>query len=243
DLFLAAPILALKRKSESAKDALQGLEKADKIFAIPHSPINLGHRFHRVLAEAIAPTNTQLKIFEYSQTLEVLFPPLGWKNKHFFLALLQTVASVIGTGLAVQAVFYLWPQFQSFWQRPLMITVSVPLVYITLSYTHQGLKDILNTLFQQTSIQLLPDIILLGRRFPCRPVNYQINTYKQDIEDIDLQPGKSTIIFRLRQNRTIVGKLEHKLTPKNLGVTPSEICWVNNILQLWLKQSSRKRLV
>ena len=94
----------------------------------------------------------------------------------------------------------------------------------------------LTSLFQQLSIQLLPDIILLGHRFPCRPVDYQVNTYKQDIEDIDLQPGSATITFHLRRNRTLIGRLKYALVAQTLGLKQSEISWIHSILQLWLKQ-------
>ncbi len=228
------------KRPRSAQAALQGLKQADKIFESPYSPTNLGHRLHRALAEAMAPANTQLKIFEYSQTLEVLFPPLGWKNKLFFQALFQIGVSAIGIGLVLQGMPHLWPKLSGFGPKLSAIVISLGWTYLHLRSGCKGLKAMATTLFQQVSIQLLPDIILLGYRFPHRPVDYQINTYKQDIEDIDLQPDTSTITVHLQHNRTITGELEHMLSSKALGVTPSEIRWVNDILQLWLKQRSSK---
>ena len=60
-----------------------------------------------------------------------------------------------------------------------------------------------------------------------------------DVEDIDLQPGSSNICFCLRRNRTLVGKLSYQLSATNMGVSQSEISWINDILQLWLKQRVR----
>ncbi len=232
------------KRPVSAQAALYGLEQADKIFAAPHclSPQSLSQRFHRTLSEAIVPTDHRFKIFEYSQTLEVLFPPLGWKNKSFCLALLQIALGTVGVALIFQGLPYLWLQLPGFGQRVLTLIISISGAQLSLRWAYRGLKTVITSLFQQVSIQLLPDIMLLGYRFPCRPVDYQINTYKQDIEDIDLQPGSSIITFHLRRNRTIVGKLRYKLAAKTLGVTQTDIGWINNILQLWLKHPSSKGL-
>ena len=234
------------RRPISAKAALQGLEQAEKIFTSTtyrRFPRLLGQHFQKALPETIAPANAQFKIFEYSQTLEVLFPPLGWRNKSFCLALLQTAIGVLGFALVFQELPDLWLQLTDFAQRLLMIMISLGWTQLTLRCAQRGLKSILINLFQQVSIQLLPDIILLGYRFPCRPVDYQINTYKQDIEDIHLQPGSSTITFRLHQNRTIAGTLEHTLTAQDLGVSQTDISWINDILQLWLTQPSSRGLM
>ncbi|MBT9315399.1 serine/threonine protein kinase [Leptothoe spongobia] len=225
----------------SAQAAIQGLAQADKIFVPSHNHLSLGNlsqRFQRAFLETMAPADTQLKIFEYSQTLEVVLPPQGWKTKPFCLAFLQTMTGVVGTWLIFQSFRYFWPQLIGFWQHLLAIVVSWGWTHLSLRFGYQGFKRTLTTLFQQVSIQLLPDIILLGYRVPCRPVDYQINTYKQDIEDIDLQPGGSTITFHLRNNRTVMGKLEYVLPALDLGLTPSEISWINNILQLWLKHKA-----
>lgn len=223
------------KRPASAQAALHGLEQADKIFA-PASLFlgGLGQRFQRAFLETLAPADTQLKILEYSQTLEVLFPPLGWKSQRFCWVLLQTILGAVGVGLALQSLLWLWPQ--PLWQRLLAMFVSLIWIYLSLRWGYRGFRAMVTTLFQQVSIQLLPDIILLGHRFPCRPVEYQVNTYKQDIEDIDLQPGSSTITFRLRRNRTLVGSLKYALSGRDLGITQAEINWINKILQLWLKQ-------
>lgn len=233
------------KRPVSAQAALHGLEQADKIFASPYrlSPHRLSQHFYSSLSEAIVPTNNRFKIFEYSQTLEVLFPPLGWRNKSFCLALLKLTLGAISAAFVFQGLPYLWPQLPGFWQKGLTLILSLGWIQLSFRCIYQGLKATLISLFQQVSIQLLPDIILLGHRFPCRPVNYQVNTYKQDIEDIDLQPGSSTITFHLRQNRTTVGKLKYPLAAKALGITQTDINWINSILQLWLKQSPSKRSV
>ncbi|MEM9264144.1 MAG: serine/threonine-protein kinase [Cyanobacteria bacterium P01_F01_bin.13] len=225
------------KRPPSAQAALRGLDQADKIFTSPYqlSLVALGQRFQRALIEKMAPADTQLKIFEYSQTLEIVFPPRGWQNDRFCLALLQTTAGSAGAWWIIQGYLHLWPQLVV-WQHLLAIIFSVGWAHISLRFSYRGFKKLVKTLFQQVSIQLLPDIILLGHRFPCRPVEYQVNTYKQDIEDIDLQPGSSTITFHLRDNRTVIGSLEYKLSARSLGLTQPEINWVNNILQLWLKQ-------
>ncbi|MEA5465001.1 serine/threonine protein kinase [Leptothoe sp. PORK10 BA2] len=221
----------------SAQAALYGLEQADEIFSPSHrlSLIGLSQRFQRAILERMAPADTQLKILEYSQTLEVLVPPLGWKNGRFWLALGQTIGGGLGLGLGCQGFLNLWPQLTGIWY-PLAIIGGLGGTHLSLCLSYRGLKKTLTTLFQQVSIQLLPDIILLGYRFPCRPVVYEINTYKQDIQDIDLQPGSSTITFRLGHNRTVVGKLKYSLSAQTLGLSTSEISWINDILQLWLKQ-------
>ncbi|ESA38082.1 serine threonine protein kinase [Leptolyngbya sp. Heron Island J] len=229
------------KRPVSAKAALNGLEQADKIFASTHCrfPRLPGQHFQQTSSKTTIPANAQFKIFEYSQTLEMLFPPLGWKNKAFCLGLLQTVIGAAGVALVFQNLPDLWLQLTDFAQRLLTIMISLGWIQLSLCCAQRGLKTMLTTVFQQVSIQLLPDIMLLGYRFPCRPVDYQINTYKQDIEDIDLQPGSSTITFRLRQNRTTVGTLEHKLAAQDLGVSQTDISWINDILQLWLVQSPR----
>ena len=229
------------KRPPSAQAARQGLEQADTIFA-PTSPLSLTHlsqRIQRTLLERSAPANTRLKIFEYSQTVEIVFPPLGWKNWQFFRGLLQTTVGIIGIGLSLYSFLSFWPDSTGFWQHFLTILVRIGGPYLSLRFGWSGVKAILVILFRQISIQLLPDIILLGYRFPCRPVNYQINTYKQDVEDIDLQPGSSNICFCLRRNRTLVGKLSYQLSATNMGVSQSEISWINDILQLWLKQRVR----
>ena len=222
----------------SAQAAIQGLKQADSIFTPSHhlSLGNLSQHLQRRILETMAPANTKLKIFEYSQTLEMLLPALGWKTQQFCLAFLQTMTGVIGTWFIFQGLLYFWPQLMGFWQQFLAIIVSVGWAHLGLHIGYQGFRKVLTTLFQQISIQLLPDIILLGYRFPCLPVDYQINTYKQDVEDINLQPGESSITFRLHYNRTIKGKLSYVLSASDLGLTQSEISWINNILQLWLKQ-------
>ncbi|MEL6228455.1 MAG: serine/threonine-protein kinase [Cyanobacteria bacterium J06627_3] len=224
----------------SAQAALQGLEQADDIFDTPQrlSLITLSQRFQRSLLERMAPANTELKIFEYSQTIEVVFPPLGWKHGRFWLALCQISVGMGGLWLGYHGFQHLWPQLSGIWPYLLAATVGLGWVQ-SLRCGYRGLKTMLTTLLQQVSIQLLPDIILLGYRFPCRPVEYIINTYKQDIEDIDLQPGSSTITFRLSCNRTAIGKLEYELSAPALGLTQSEIRWINDILQLWLKHKVR----
>lgn len=226
------------KRPVSAQAALHGLEQADKIFTPSHRLLGgLGQRCQRALLETIAPAETQLKIFEYSQTLEVLLPPLGWKNLRFGLVLLQTSASVAGAYWVGQSLLSLWPQLVGMGQQLLATGIGLGWIYLSLRWGYRGFQILATLLFRQISLQLLPDIILLGYRFPCRPVAYQINTYKQDIEDIDLQPGGSRIMFHLRRNRTIVGKLDYALVAKDAGLTQSEIRWINDILQLWLKQS------
>ncbi|NEQ48526.1 MAG: serine/threonine protein kinase [Leptolyngbya sp. SIO3F4] len=222
----------------SAQAAIQGLEHADQIF-VPSRNLSLSslsHRFQRKILERMAPANTQLQIFEYSQTLELVFPAIGWKSQQFYFAFLKTAFGLVSTGLIAYNFQHIWLHLIGFWQHLLMLIVGFGWTYLSLRFGYKGLKDTITILFQQISIQLLPDIILLGHRFPCRPVEYQINTYKKDIEDIDLQPGGSTIKFRLHNNRTVVGKLEHMLSASNLGLTQSEISWINDILQLWLRQ-------
>ena len=219
----------------SAQAALQGLEQADDIFAPTQSLslMGLGQRFQQSFLERMAPANTQLKIFEYSQTIEVVLPPLGWRHGRFWLGLCQISAGVGGLWLSCQGFPHLWPQLSGIW--PYLLAAAVGLGWVqSLRFCYRGIKTMLTTLLQQVSIQLLPDIILLGHRFPCRPVEYTINTYRQDIEDIDLQPGSSTITFRLSCNRTVIGRLEYDLSAPALGLTQSEIRWINDILQLWL---------
>ena len=219
----------------SAQAALQGLEQADDIFAPTQSLslMGLGQRFQQSFLERMAPADTQLKIFEYSQTIEVVFPPLGWRHGRFWLGLCQISAGVGGLWLSCQGFPHLWPQLSGIW--PYLLAAAVGLGWFqSLRFCYRGIKTMLTTLLQQVSIQLLPDIILLGHRFPCRPVEYTINTYRQDIEDIDLQPGSSTITFRLSCNRTVIGRLEHDMSAPALGLTQSEIRWINDILQLWL---------
>lgn len=227
------------KRPTSAQAALKGLEHADNIFTPSHQLglASLSQRFHRTLLEAMAPANTQLQIFEYSQTIEVLLPPLGWKSRHFGLAVFQTAISTVGIALALKGMPYLWPQLLGFWSRFLAVMVGLGWTHLNFRYAYRGFKNVLCSLFQQVSIQLLPEIILLGHRFPCRPVNYHINTYKRDIEDIDLQPNSSVITFCLRCNRTIAGRLKYALSAKALGLTQSEISWIYDILQLWLKQT------
>lgn len=227
------------KRPASVQAALHGLEQADKIFAPSSHRLllgGLGQRCQRALLETMAPAKTQLKILEYSQTMEVLLPPLGWKTLRFCWGLFQTIVSAAGACLLVQGLRYLWPQLMGFGPQLLAIGVGLGWIYLSLRWGYRGLQTIVTLLFRQISIQLLPDIILLGYRFPCRPVDYQINTYKQDIEDIDLQPGSSTLMFHLRRNRTIVGKLDYALVAQDIGVTQSEIRWINDILQLWFKQ-------
>ncbi|MBE9066489.1 serine/threonine protein kinase [Leptolyngbya cf. ectocarpi LEGE 11479] len=225
------------KRPGSVQSALYGLEQADKIFAPQRLSLGgLGHCCQRALLETMAPAKTQLKLLEYSQTLEVLLPPLGWKNLQFCLVFLQTVINAVGVCLVGQGLLYLWPQLIGIGQQLLTTGIGIGWIYLSLRWGYRGAQTLVTMLLRQISIQLLPDIILLGYRFPCRPVDYQINTYKQDIEDIDLQPGGSTIMFHLRRNRTIVGKLDYALVAKDIGVTQSEICWINDILQLWLKQ-------
>ena len=233
------------KRPVSAQAALQGLDQADEIFAPSRQRglASLSQRFHRTLLETMAPANTQLRILEYSQTIEVLIPPLGWKSRRFLLATLQTAVSAAGIGLAVRGMPLLWPQIPGVWVRLLTMMVSLGWVYLNLRCSYKSLKNILSSLFQQVSIQLLPEIILLGHRFPCRPVNYHINTYKHHIEDIDLQPNSSVITVCLRHNRTLAGKLNHALSAKTLGLTQAEISWIYDILQLWLKQKVVNRSV
>lgn len=228
------------KRPQSAHAALEGLAQADKIFSPSHalSLDGLGQRLQRTFLGTTAPANTKLKIFEYSQTLELVFPSLGWKTLRCGFALLQTVTGILGAWAIGHGFLYIWPQLMGFWQHLLAIIVSGGWTYLSLLLGYQGLRKSLITLFQQVSIQLLPDIILLGHRFPCRPVDYQINTYKRDVSDIDLQPGSSTITLRLHNNRTVIGKLVHQLSATELGITQSEISWVNDILQLWLKQKA-----
>ena len=219
----------------SAQAALQGLEQADDIFAPTQSLslMGLGQRFQQSFLERMAPADTQLKIFEYSQTIEVVLPTLGWGHGRFWLGLCQISAGVGGLWLSCQGFPHLWPQLSGIW--PYLLAAAVGLGWVqSLRFCYRGIKTMLTTLLQQVSIQLLPDIILLGHRFPCRPVEYTINTYRQDIEDIDLQPGSSTITFRLSCNRTVIGRLEYDLSAPALGLTQSEIRWINDILQLWL---------
>ncbi|MBT9312275.1 serine/threonine protein kinase [Leptothoe kymatousa] len=230
------------KRPQSAQSALHGLEQADQIFA-PSNRLFLSsvtHRWQRALVESMAPTDTQLKIFEYSQTLEVVFPPLGWKNRRFGLALLQTVGALISLVMVGQGLLLLWPHLL-LWQRLMAAVVSVGWLGWMGWWSLRGLGRMGNALFQQISIQLLPDIILLGKRFPHRPVTYQVNAYKRDIVDIDMQPGSSTITFWLRRNRTDVGRLDYALWGPSLGVKQSEMRWVNDILQLWLRQSVSRR--
>ncbi|MEM7794044.1 MAG: serine/threonine-protein kinase [Cyanobacteria bacterium P01_C01_bin.118] len=222
----------------SAHAALEGLTHADTIFTPSQSLEHLGQRLQQTFLKKTAPVNTQLKIFEYSQTLELVFPPLGWKTLQFGIALLQTVTGILGIWAICQGLLYLWPQLAGFWQHLLAVIVSWGWTYVSLRFGYRGFRKSLITLLQQVSIQLLPDIMLLGYRLPCRPVEYQVNTYKRDISDIDLQPGSSTITLRLHNNRTAMGKVVHQLSAGELGVTQSEISWVNDILQLWLKQKA-----
>lgn len=232
------------KRPQSVHAARHGLDQADQIFA-PSNRLFLSgftQRWQRALVESMAPQNTQLKVLEYSQTLEVLLPPLGWKNRRFALALGQTVIGAIGMGIALQGVLLLWPHL-GFGMRLMTTLTGLGWGYWNGRWSLRGFSRVVNALFQQISIQLLPDIILLGKRFPHRPVDYQVNTYKRDVEDIDLQPGSSTIAFRLHRNRTVVGKLEYVLRGKSLGLTQSEVHWINDILQLWLKQSVARRTV
>ncbi|NEZ59603.1 serine/threonine protein kinase [Leptolyngbyaceae cyanobacterium CCMR0081] len=224
----------------SAKSALKGLEQADEIFSSSHwlSFNSLSHRLQRTFLETMAPANTQLKILEYSQMLEVLFPPLGWKSRKFCLAMLQTIVSAASVWLTFRGFLYFWPQLVNVWQQLSIIIIGLGWTYFNVRSGYRGLQSICSSLFQQISIQLLPEIILLGHRFPCRPVDYKINTYKRDIEDIHFQKDSSLIKFFLHNNRTIVGKLKYTLSAKELELTQSEISWVNDILQLWLKQPS-----
>ncbi|MGD1950681.1 MAG: serine/threonine protein kinase [Leptolyngbyaceae cyanobacterium] len=226
----------------SAQAALKGLEQADQIFA-PSSLLsvsNLGQRFHRALLQTMAPADTQLKLFEYSQTLEVLLPPLGWKSGQFCLAMVKLAICTAGLWLMFNGFPDGWSQLSAPWQKFLYLGLGLGWTHLNLRIACQGLKSMVTSLFRQVSIQLLPDIILLGYRFPCRPVDYHINTYKHDIEDIDLQPSSSVIKFHLRNNRTVVGNLKYDFSAKALGLNQAEIKWINNILQLWLKhQASR----
>ena len=222
----------------SAQAALHGLEQADEIFSPTHrlSLISLSQRFQRAILERMAPANTDLKILEYSQTLEVIFPPLGWRNVRYGLALGKTLLGGLSIGLSCLGCLHLWPQLTGLGQHLLAIIIGLGWIQLSLRVSYQGFKAVLTSLFQQMSIQLLPDIILLGYRCPCRPVRYEINTYKQDIQDIDLQPGSSTITFHLGHNRTVVGKVKYSFSAQSLGISKSEIRWINDILQLWLKQ-------
>ncbi len=226
------------KRPVSVQVALNGLDHANEIFAQQPSLSTLGHRFQRALIEKMAPADTQLRIFEYSQTLEVIFPPLGWKTGRFWRAFFRTAIGMVAAWWAIQTCMHLWPQLTSFWHHLLIVIVTGIWTRISLSFGYRGFKNLAKTLFQQVSIQLLPDIILVGHRFPCRPVEYQVNTYKEYIDDIDLQPGSSTITFRLRYNRTVIGNLEHKISARSLGLTQPEISWINDILQLWLRQKT-----
>ncbi|MEM6251514.1 MAG: serine/threonine-protein kinase [Cyanobacteria bacterium P01_D01_bin.156] len=231
------------KRPQSTQAARQGLAQADSIF----SPANrlrlngLTHRWQRALVESMAPPQTQLKVLEYSQTLEILLPPLGWKNSRFALALCQMVLGTIGISIVFQGVLLLWPHME-LGQRLLLLIFSLVGGHWNIRWSLQGLKTTAKTLFEKTSIQLLPDIILVGKRFPHRPVNYQVNSYKRDIEDIDLQPGSSTITFHLQRNRTATGRLKYPLEGISLGLTQIETRWINDILQLWLKQSPSRKI-
>ncbi|MEM1238369.1 MAG: serine/threonine-protein kinase [Cyanobacteria bacterium P01_H01_bin.26] len=231
------------KRPTSARTALRGLERAEEIFAPAYRlSASLGQRCQRTLLETLAPANTQLKLMAYSQTLEILLPTVGWKTSQFCRALLQTATGVLGLGLIIYGILSLEPKL-GIGQQLFAAGIGLGWTYLSLCYGYQGLKRLLTTLFRQVSIQLLPDIILLGYRFPCRPVNYQINTYKQDIDDIDLQPGSSVITFRLRCNRTVIGKLEYTLSGQTQGLNQVEVSWINDILQLWLKQRAPQGLV
>lgn len=232
------------KRPQSVDAARHGLDQADKIFAPSNRMFvsGLTHRWQRALIESMAPTNTQLKVLEYSQTLEILFPPIGWKTRCFGLALGQTILGVVAIVVFLHGMLMIWP-YLGLGQHILAAVLSLGWIYWNGYWSWQGLKRMATALFQQISIQLLPDIILLGKRFPHRPVDYQINTYKRDIEDIDLPPGGSTITFHLRHNRTVVGRLEYALRCQPLGLTKPEVRWINDILQIWLKQPvSRKRV-
>lgn len=222
------------KRPASAQAALHGLEQADKIFTDPAKP-GIKQRLQRALLQTLAPPDTELTIFEYSQTLEILLPPLGWKSRQFCFALAQIAVSTLAIGALLHSGLEYWG-LSNIWQKLVLMFIIPGLTYVSLRWEYRGLKVMITSLFQQLSIQLLPDIILLGHRFPCRPVDYQVNTYKRDIEDIDLQPGSSTITFHLRRNRTVVGKLKYAISAQALGLKQSEITWIHSILQLWLKQ-------
>ncbi|MEL7501808.1 MAG: serine/threonine-protein kinase [Cyanobacteria bacterium J06554_6] len=242
-----------EKRPQSANEACQVLQNVEKVFSRRLSPTALGHaitqkvKHQRQLFEAFKPQGTQVQLEAGTETLEVIIPAARFQglDRGLWATIRSSTLGLIGLAAAAAGLVVVAEMATAALAMPYgwSIVAIATLFGLLLAVANtlaawRGLSSLMSRCQRRVHVQLAPDILLVGYTSPLQSMQYVVNARRQDIFDIDLRPDKSQIHVFLMRNRTRSGQLNYTLTAKELGLKPSEMLWLNDLLHIWLKRTS-----
>ena len=241
------------KRPQSASEALMVLHDVEQVFSQRLSARRLGQALAQKarspwqLLETAKPKGTQVRLADQGRTLEVIIP--GARFRGMDRGLWATTRSSLVGFVGLSAV-----------SLALVLLADIAVDMLDMTYGWSGVaiallfglflaaantitlwRSLLSLLFRfrrRVHIQLEQDVLLVGYASPLQSMQYMVNACRQEVFDIDLRPDKSRLHIFLMRNRTCTGQLNYTLSAQELGLKPSEMHWLNDLLHVWLKRTS-----
>jgi serine/threonine protein kinase len=249
----------ISKRPRSALEAFEALHKMTDNFTqpaprpfIPDFTGIVQHKIHHYqqVFESIKPSGTRLCLIEKPNSLEVVVPRtkrLQWRHRETKQAFIQSSLGVSGLSLLSYAIIQVLQGIAhsaSFVIGGTTVALLVLLFsasVVSMLCAWQGLKSLAHQFLRELRIQLEPDILLVGYQSPLIPLEYRVNSRRQDIDDIDMRPDGASIRIFLNRNRTVSGQLNYHLQAHDLALNSQEMHWLSELLTFWLKRNRVQR--
>ncbi|MEO1589830.1 MAG: serine/threonine-protein kinase [Cyanobacteria bacterium J06632_22] len=241
------------KRPQSATEALAVLRDVEQVFAKRLSARRLGQAIAQKarspwqFLETAKPQGTQVQLQDNGRTLEVIIPASRFRgmDQGIWRTVRSSVVGLVGlsaVGLALALLADIAVEAMNIAYGWSVVAIALLfglfLVAANTMTLWRSLSSLLSRFRRRVHIQLEQDILLVGYASPLQPMQYMVNAYRQDVFDIDLRPDKTRLHLFLMRNRTCSGQLNYTLSAQELGLKPSEMHWLNDLLHVWLKRTS-----
>ncbi|MEO0540453.1 MAG: serine/threonine-protein kinase [Cyanobacteria bacterium P01_A01_bin.105] len=241
------------KRPQSAAEALRVLQDVEQVFAKRLSAARLGQAIaHRAreqwhLFETAKPQGTQLQLEATPHRLEVIIPAVRFRGldrgvgatvSHSLVGLIGLGAVGFGLVLLAEVATVALGQPYGWGAVAIAALFGLLLAAANTLAVWRGLASLVQRFRRRVYVQMEQDILLVGYASPLQSMQYVVNVCRQDIFDIDLRPDQSKLHLFLLRNRTRNGQLNYTLSAQELGLRPSEMHWLNDLLHVWLKRTS-----
>ena len=181
---------------------------------------------------------TKIRQLERPRSLDIIIPPVGFKNADYTKTLPPILmgSALLGLGIYLMSLLnFSWNMLThtsgvvSFLAACLAAT---GMVYGT-KFLFVGLRLLDNELFREVHIQLESNVLLIAYKYWLRSPFYVVNSRRQDIYNVSALPDCSALRVLTHRNRTEMSSDSYKLTTHHGNLTPRDIRWLTSLLNDW----------